>query len=180
MRHPSKVVVLAALALGAGRGASAGDMCGAGHGITGGAFEGPSANEIKTGTPAQCCAACEVDPSCLAWNQKMPSTNCFLYHTVPTLSRNITKQRSTTGTRRPAPSPTPPPPPPPPPPPTQPVPAKAMNVLMIAIDDMRPELSPYGSSHMHTPNIEALANRSMLFTRAYVQVRDIWARFPPL
>jgi iduronate 2-sulfatase len=45
-----------------------------------------------------------------------------------------------------------------------------MNVLMIAIDDMRPENTAYGAAHMHTPNIERLANRSMLFSRAYVQV----------
>jgi arylsulfatase A-like enzyme len=45
-----------------------------------------------------------------------------------------------------------------------------MNVLMIAIDDLRPESSAYGHTHMHTPNMQALAERSMLFTRAYVQV----------
>jgi arylsulfatase A-like enzyme len=45
-----------------------------------------------------------------------------------------------------------------------------MNVLMIAIDDMRPELEPYGQTHMHTPNMAKLASRSMLFSRAYVQV----------
>ena len=41
---------------------------------------------------------------------------------------------------------------------------------MIAIDDMRPELSIYGYDHMHTPNMERLANRSIVFERAYVQV----------
>lgn len=41
---------------------------------------------------------------------------------------------------------------------------------MIAIDDLRPEGSAYGHTHMHTPNMQALANRSMVFTRAYVQV----------
>jgi iduronate 2-sulfatase/deleted-in-malignant-brain-tumors protein 1 len=45
-----------------------------------------------------------------------------------------------------------------------------MNVLMIAIDDMRPEIEPYGASHMHTPNMQKLADRSTLFSRAYVQV----------
>jgi hypothetical protein len=41
---------------------------------------------------------------------------------------------------------------------------------MIAIDDMRPELEPYGQAHMHTPHIQQLASRSVLFSRAYVQV----------
>lgn len=45
-----------------------------------------------------------------------------------------------------------------------------MNVLMIAIDDMRPELEPYGQKHMVTPHMQKLADRSMLFVRAYVQV----------
>jgi arylsulfatase A-like enzyme len=45
-----------------------------------------------------------------------------------------------------------------------------MNVLMIAIDDMRPELEPYGATHMHTPNMARLAARSVVFSRAYVQV----------
>ena len=51
-----------------------------------------------------------------------------------------------------------------------PAPKNAMNVLMIAIDDMRPELEPYGQTHMHTPNMQRLADKSTLFTRAYVQV----------
>ena len=44
------------------------------------------------------------------------------------------------------------------------------NVLMIAIDDMRPELSSYGFAHMHTPHTDALAAKGTTFTRAYVQV----------
>ena len=52
----------------------------------------------------------------------------------------------------------------------------AMNVLMIAIDDMRPELEPYGQAHMHTPNMQKLAERSTLFSRAYVQVAVIRGR----
>eukprot|EP01065_Artemidia_motanka_P008387 TRINITY_DN14215_c0_g1_i1.p1 TRINITY_DN14215_c0_g1~~TRINITY_DN14215_c0_g1_i1.p1 ORF type:complete len:539 (+),score=166.32 TRINITY_DN14215_c0_g1_i1:50-1618(+) len=48
--------------------------------------------------------------------------------------------------------------------------APATNVLMIAIDDQRPELGCYGAAHMHTPNYDRLAARSTLFERAYVQV----------
>jgi arylsulfatase A-like enzyme len=54
--------------------------------------------------------------------------------------------------------------------PTPAPPKNAMNVLMIAIDDLRPESSAYGHTHMHTPNMQKLADRSTLFTRAYVQV----------
>lgn len=44
------------------------------------------------------------------------------------------------------------------------------NVLMIAIDDQRPEMGCYGAQHMHTPNYDRIAKRSMVFERAYVQV----------
>lgn len=48
-------------------------------------------------------------------------------------------------------------------------PKKRLNVLFIAVDDLRPELNCYGASHMRTPNIDRLARRSVLFERAYCQ-----------
>ena len=44
------------------------------------------------------------------------------------------------------------------------------DVLMIAIDDMRPELGNYGCDHMNTPNIDQLAVESLVFDNAYVCV----------
>jgi iduronate 2-sulfatase len=41
--------------------------------------------------------------------------------------------------------------------------------LMIASDDMRPEMSPYGHEYMHTPNFQQLADDGFVFRRAYVQ-----------
>jgi arylsulfatase A-like enzyme len=43
------------------------------------------------------------------------------------------------------------------------------NILFIIVDDLRPELGCYGSEHMHTPNIDELANSGIVFKRAYVQ-----------
>lgn len=43
------------------------------------------------------------------------------------------------------------------------------NVLLICVDDLRPELGCYGSRSVSTPHIDALASRSRLFTRHYVQ-----------
>ena len=44
------------------------------------------------------------------------------------------------------------------------------NVLFILVDDLRPMLGCYGHPEMHTPNIDALANRGTLFNRAYCQL----------
>lgn len=43
---------------------------------------------------------------------------------------------------------------------------KPMNVLFIAVDDLRPELGAYGSRAI-TPNIDRLAESSLRFNRAY-------------
>ncbi|MDA9597261.1 sulfatase [Flavobacteriaceae bacterium] len=44
------------------------------------------------------------------------------------------------------------------------------NILFIAVDDLRPELSVYGNPIIKTPNIDQLANTGSLFTNHYVQV----------
>ena len=38
-------------------------------------------------------------------------------------------------------------------------------VLFIMVDDLRPEIGSYGAAHMHTPNMDALAAKSVLFER---------------
>jgi hypothetical protein len=39
----------------------------------------------------------------------------------------------------------------------------------IVFDDLRPDLSAYGQKHMHTPNIQRLADTGLTFERAYCQ-----------
>jgi iduronate 2-sulfatase len=43
------------------------------------------------------------------------------------------------------------------------------NVLFIAVDDLRPQLNCYGATQMHTPNIDRLAGKGVMFRRAYCQ-----------
>jgi iduronate 2-sulfatase/deleted-in-malignant-brain-tumors protein 1 len=47
---------------------------------------------------------------------------------------------------------------------------KKRDIVMIAIDDMRPELGAYGCDHMSTPGLDALAKESLVFDNAYVAV----------
>ncbi len=47
--------------------------------------------------------------------------------------------------------------------------AKRPNILLICVDDLRPELGCYGADYMQTPNIDRLASQGRLFLRHYVQ-----------
>jgi iduronate 2-sulfatase len=43
-----------------------------------------------------------------------------------------------------------------------------LNVLFIAVDDLRPELGCYGKNYMHTPNIDKLASEGRIFRNHFV------------
>lgn len=47
--------------------------------------------------------------------------------------------------------------------------AEKPNVLLICVDDLRPELACYGVDYIHSPHIDTLASQGVLFTRHYVQ-----------
>lgn len=46
---------------------------------------------------------------------------------------------------------------------------KRPNVLLICVDDLRPELNCFGVDYIHSPNIDGLAKSGVRFTRHYVQ-----------
>lgn len=54
--------------------------------------------------------------------------------------------------------------------PPSPPPTRQPNILFIAVDDLRPELGCYGRREIHSPHIDRLAARGMLFERAYCMV----------
>lgn len=43
------------------------------------------------------------------------------------------------------------------------------NILFIAVDDLRLEINCYGAKHMHTPNLDRLAEKGLIIKRAYCQ-----------
>jgi iduronate 2-sulfatase len=45
-----------------------------------------------------------------------------------------------------------------------------VNILFIAVDDLRPELGCFGGSHIKSPHIDKLAGQGMIFTNAYCNV----------
>ncbi len=44
------------------------------------------------------------------------------------------------------------------------------NILFIAVDDLRPELNCYGASQIKSPNLDKLAEQSLVFNRAYCNI----------
>ena len=46
--------------------------------------------------------------------------------------------------------------------------AAPKNVLLICVDDLRPELKSFGADYIHSPNIDKLAATGRAFTRHYV------------
>ncbi|MBA7674380.1 Ulvan-active sulfatase [subsurface metagenome] len=46
---------------------------------------------------------------------------------------------------------------------------RKMNVLFIAVDDLRPQLGCYGQKQIISPNIDRLAGRGLVFERTYCQ-----------
>ena len=48
--------------------------------------------------------------------------------------------------------------------------AQKPNVLLLYIDDLRPELASFGSLQILSPNIDALAEKGVMFTNAYCNV----------
>ena len=48
--------------------------------------------------------------------------------------------------------------------------SKKPNILLLYMDDLRPQLNSYGHQQVISPNIDALANRSIQFTQAYSNI----------
>ena len=47
---------------------------------------------------------------------------------------------------------------------------KKPNVLLLYMDDLRPELKSYGATHIYSPNIDRLSKKGVQFDKAYANV----------
>ncbi len=47
---------------------------------------------------------------------------------------------------------------------------KKPNVLLLYMDDLRPELKSYGATHIYSPNIDKLSKKGVQFDKAYANV----------
>ena len=118
--------------------------------------------KITTTSAGQCCAICRTQPECLVSNYVPdPSTrdvvgSCDLRGRV-NLSRPTHVVNATACVVKTR------------PPPPQPTPPRAMNVLYIVSDDMRPEAPSFGQDYVKAPNLAALSARGLTFMNAYCQ-----------
>jgi hypothetical protein len=138
--------------------------------------------EQQNGTElaAQCCAEAQRVPTCSVWTMNMRNGECILKSQGIDDPRWNTTDGACYSGRGPAPLPPPGPAPGPAPPgpsapcpprPPAPPPASpSRNLLYIVVDDLRNELGyTNGRKGLVTPNIDALAKKGMVFSRAYIQ-----------
>ena len=109
----------------------------------------PLARAFKTlhlTDPAACCAACALSSKCTAFTLNQKLGKCFLHPTPST----ITGGDCISGVLDPA-------------PPPPPAPKGVKSVLMIIVDDLRPEIRGLGfnQTEMITPNIDRLLSRGV-------------------
>ncbi len=49
------------------------------------------------------------------------------------------------------------------------LPSRRQNVLFIAVDDLKPLIGAFGATHVHTPHMDRLATRGMIFENNHCQ-----------
>jgi iduronate 2-sulfatase len=119
------------------------------------------------GSAGACCTVCSTTAKCHAYTYWIPkgsaAHSCRLYSTNSTLVGCGATDASGWQASPTAPTPAPPTPTP------APAPAGALNVLFIAIDDLRPQLGVYGTAAI-TPHLDGFAKSALLFDNAHAQV----------
>ena len=125
----------------------------------------PTSFTFEEDNATSCCSRCEATAGCRAWSVVFNDaaggpwtgkSHCLIHsRAVPLQPGNCTS-----GIVRPT----------PPAPPQREAPPGARNVLMLFVDDLRPQLSVYGQSEMITPNMDRIGRSGVVFRRAYCQI----------
>lgn len=127
-------------------------------------FKNKGYNLTIAASPSECCEECRQSIQiqgihCASWtwlgNKK---GQCHLKATVPTAEEKQACQGSSSIVRNPAPKPS--------------LPKGVQNVVLIVVDDLRPELgsgTPYNQMEVLTPRLDEFASTSLTFTQAYCQ-----------
>jgi iduronate 2-sulfatase len=155
-------------------------------------------NQPRALNATACALACVAERACVAWVHHIPACSghgesctlasgcCWLKRCVARFAQNpcncgqrMTGRNASCAAPSPAPPDAPPVPGGPPPPPgppcaapaatEAPAPPNARPVLYLLVDDLRPELPPWGSTHVHAPHISKLAATGTVFTHSYCQ-----------
>jgi len=132
----------------------------------------------KAASADACCALCAADERCAAWTFHTGSSMGSCYLDTAADCRKVGGGAVGGCKSSPCRVGPPPPPPAPPPPPPKPVPfpdyckgkgTTCKNILYLVSDDMRADWGTYGLPVV-TPNLDALAKKSLLFEHAYCQL----------
>ena len=147
--------------------AVAGPSCGAGQLLPN--WSAPCTNKectllkevLHTTNSSLCCTICSAVASCDAWTLNNEICHCKAQD-IRNPSQGKAKRGPVSGFFVAAPTPAPAPP--------APAPKGAKNLLYVVVDDLRNELSfTNNRKGLVTPNLDALAAKGMVFSRAYVQ-----------
>ena len=123
--------------------------------------------ETAAATPSACCAFCSATPGCVAWTLSGAACRAKGARALDNSSR-VACSGCVSGFLV---SPHPPAPGPPGPPgPLPPRPAGQKNVLLVVVDDLRPQMGAYYQNQTLTPSINKLAAEALVFDRAYCQL----------
>jgi iduronate 2-sulfatase len=133
----------------------------------------PIAITTLNGDGQFCAFACMADAKCRGYNYVPDGCDalscpykggcCWLKPVVSSLDSKSSKCGGSF-IMRPDPASLPPVPTP------APLPPGVKNVLYVVVDDLRPDISPYGANWMVTPNVQSIAQAGTTFTRAYCQI----------
>ena len=119
--------------------------------------------EKTVSTPDACCSFCSSTPNCFAWTLSGGACRAkgakALHSSARVACSDCVSGFLST-----------PPRPPPPPGPLPPRPPGQKNVLLVVVDDLRPQLGAYYQNQTLTPNINAFAADALVFDRAFCQL----------